>query len=90
MHRSFPRLIARLVPFLVALLSTGACAQGGKPDSTAAKAFLGRWDLTLKAPDREYPSWLEITEKDGTLVAQMVGRWATHGLFPRWNFQRGG
>jgi len=89
MHRSFPRLIARLVPFLVALLSTGACAQGGKPDSTAAKAFLGRWDLTLKAPDREYPSWLEITEKDGTLVAQMVGRWGNARPLPKVEFSEG-
>jgi len=24
----------------------------------SVKAFLGRWDLTLKASDREYPSWL--------------------------------
>ncbi|MGA8067989.1 MAG: hypothetical protein WCA47_11710, partial [Terriglobales bacterium] len=25
------------------------------PNADAAKPFLGRWDLTLKAPDREYP-----------------------------------
>ena len=28
-------------------------------DTTAsAQSFLGRWDLTLKTPLREYPSWL--------------------------------
>src|SRR5216684_3050901 len=34
-------------------------------DSTAsAQSFLGRWDLTLKTPLREYPSWLEITQEE--------------------------
>jgi hypothetical protein len=41
---------------------------------TSAKPFLGRWDLTLKAADREYPSWLEISEDGSQLKAQMVGR----------------
>ena len=40
-----------------------------------ARPYLGRWDLTLKAADREYPSWLEISESHGKLSAQMVGRW---------------
>lgn len=39
------------------------------------KHFLGRWDLTLFAPDREYPSWLELTENEGQLQGRMVGRW---------------
>ena len=30
---------------------------------------------TLKTPDREYPSWLEIHQENGRPVAQMVGRW---------------
>jgi len=46
-------------------------------------AFLGRWDLTLKAPDREYPSWLELTQKDGQLKAQMVGRWGNARPLPK-------
>src|SRR5215469_3443347 len=37
--------------------------------------FLGRWDLTLQAPDHDYPSWLEVRQEDGQLKAQMVGRW---------------
>jgi hypothetical protein len=45
-------------------------------DTTAsAQSFLGRWDLTLKTPLREYPSWLEITQEDGQLRARMVSRW---------------
>jgi Domain of Unknown Function (DUF1080) len=51
------------------------------PDSVAA--FLGRWDLTLHAPDREYPSWLELTEENGQLKAQMVGRWGNARPLPK-------
>lgn len=52
-------------------------------DSSSVKALLGRWDLTLKAPDREYPSWLELDEKDGKLTAQMVGRWGNARPLPK-------
>lgn len=41
----------------------------------SAQSFLGRWDLTLKTPLREYPSWLEITQEDGQVKARMVSRW---------------
>ena len=30
---------------------------------------LGRWDLTLHAPDREYPSWLDVTLRDSRLAS---------------------
>jgi hypothetical protein len=45
--------------------------------------FLGRWDLTLKAPDREYPSWLELSQENGQLKAQMVGRWGNARPLPK-------
>jgi hypothetical protein len=45
--------------------------------------FLGRWDLTLKAPDREYPSWLELREENGALKAEMVGRWGNARPLPK-------
>jgi hypothetical protein len=50
------------------------------PDSDAA--FLGRWDLTLKAADHEYPSWLELTHENGQLKARMVGRWGNARPLP--------
>jgi len=49
----------------------------------SVKAFLGRWDLTLKARDREYPSWLELREEGGKLQAQMVGRWGNARPLPK-------
>jgi Domain of Unknown Function (DUF1080) len=70
----------------VLLLSAAAYSRQDKPaaDSSAgpAKAFLGRWDLTLKAPDREYPSWLDLREEGGQLKAQMVGRWGNARPLP--------
>ena len=60
-----------------------AISQDNKLDASAVKPFLGRWDLTLKAPDREYPSWLELKLADGKLTAQMVGRWGNARPLPK-------
>jgi hypothetical protein len=75
-----------LVVIAVSSLAAVAFAQTEKPATNSAsdsvKAFLGRWDLTLKAPDREYPSWLELREENGQLKAQMVGRWGNARPLP--------
>lgn len=54
-----------------------------KSEPASVKPFLGRWDLTLKGPDREYPSWLELAESNGKLTAQMVGRWGNARPLPK-------
>jgi hypothetical protein len=74
-------------PFVVVILSAAAAHSQNEKSATssssdAAKPFLGRWDLTLKAPDREYPSWLELREENGQLKAQMVGRWGNARPLP--------
>ena len=46
-------------------------------------SFLGRWDLTLKAPDREYPSWLEITKEGGQYHAWLTSRWGHPRPLPK-------
>jgi hypothetical protein len=63
----------------------GFCAVQASKAATAAdaKAFLGRWDLTLTASDGEHPSWLELQEQDGQLKAQMVGRWGNARPLPK-------
>jgi hypothetical protein len=70
----------------VVLLAAAGHSQNDKsatnPSSESVKAYLGRWDLTLKAPDREYPSWLELREENGQLKAQMVGRWGNARPLP--------
>jgi hypothetical protein len=43
--------------------------------ASASSKFLGRWDLTLKAPNRDWPSWIEITDEGGQLKARFAGRW---------------
>lgn len=58
-------------------------AQSSGTRSGPAKAFLGRWDLTLHAPDREYPSWLEVDQEGSRLKAQYVGRWGNARPLPR-------
>src|SRR6184192_2301543 len=73
---------------VISMLSARAYSQTGKSakstsTSESVNAFLGRWDLTLKAPDREYPSWLEISLDGDQLKAQMVGRWGNARPLPR-------
>src|SRR5436189_6217979 len=63
-------------------LCRGANGDKGSP-SDAERLFSGRWDLTLKSPDREYPSWLEIHQENGHPVAQMVGRWGNARPLPK-------
>ena len=74
----FPRIpaIALLATFVLTTLTASAFSKDlSAADVAAIKPFLGRWDLTVKAPDREYPGWLEITLKDGQLHGLMVGQW---------------
>jgi len=53
------------------------------------QSFLGRWDLTLKTPLREYPSWLEITQEEGQLRARMVSRWGHARPLPKIELSNG-
>jgi hypothetical protein len=73
---------------LVSLSAYSQNAESPQPASATAatakaKAFLGRWDLTLEAPDREYPSWLEITLENGQLKAEFVSRWGNARPLPK-------
>ena len=84
LHRVFVR---SLIFFSLVLLNPYAQPEqsSAKPSShsnAAVKPFLGRWDLTLKAPDREYPSWIEIQQENGELKAQMVSRWGNARPLP--------
>ena len=40
---------------------------------TALKPFLGRWDITIKTPARELPSWIDVSEAQGQPKIVMVG-----------------
>jgi Domain of Unknown Function (DUF1080) len=72
-----------LIVTLLLCLRAYSDKTASSPTRESGEAFLGRWDLTLKAPDREYPSWLEIRQEDGQLKAQMVGRWGNARPLPQ-------
>jgi Domain of Unknown Function (DUF1080) len=89
-HRMILVLAAVLPLFAAPNLSAakpGENYSGTAADSDAA--FLGRWDLTLKSADREYPSWLELSEENGQLKAQMVGRWGNARPLPKVELSNG-
>jgi len=82
--------VSSAVGILITLFTAAAFAQQEKPKTNSSasapasvKPFLGRWDITLKAPDREYPSWLEISLQGDQLKAQMVGRWGNARSLPK-------
>ena len=60
-------------------------AQAGSSD----QAFLGRWDLTLKTPQREAPSWLEITQEGGQFHARLTSRWGHARTLPKLEISNG-
>lgn len=68
--------------------SNALSARAPRPADSAA-LFLGRWDLTLHAGDKAYPSWLELTETNGQLSAQFVGRWGNARPLPSASLQDG-
>ncbi|HXW90103.1 MAG TPA: DUF1080 domain-containing protein [Terriglobales bacterium] len=70
------------------MLSSPLGADSNTANSSVA-GFLGRWDLTLQAPDRQYPSWLELREEAGQLRAQMVGRWGNARPLPKTELSNG-
>ena len=76
---------------LILMLSVALCSQNTNSGDTAApvQSLLGRWDLTLKTPLREYPSWLEVTQEDGQLKARMVSRWGHARPLPKFVYSNG-
>src|SRR5580704_19280080 len=83
--------LTTVLPTFILMFSMQAYSeQKDSADTTvSARSFLGRWDLTLKTPLREYPSWLEITQEDGQLRARMVSRWGHARPLPRIEISNG-
>jgi len=78
--------------FVAALMFSvlSLCVALGEDQSAVSRTpFLGRWNLTLKAPDREYPSWLELSMDNGQLKAVMVGRWGNARPLPHVELSNG-
>ena len=64
-NRCFSLFIPGFLAFLIA---------GSMVSVSAPQGITGRWDLTIGVADKAYPSWLEITTKDGQLSGRFVGR----------------
>ena len=73
---------------LTLLASACSCANAGS--TSDANPLLGRWDITLQTPQREFASWLEIGQDHGELRARMVGRWGHARLLPHAELVNGG
>lgn len=41
---------------------------------SSRETITGRWDMTVREEGIEYPSWLEITEKENRLSGRFIGR----------------
>ena len=87
-----PRL--GFITVAAAVIILAVCSANGRVSASneipsAVRPLLGRWDLTLKAPDRDYPSWLELKQENGSLSAQMVGRWGNARPLPKVEFSGG-
>lgn len=67
---------------LLAVVNLGGRLSSAAPQKNS-DPFLGRWDLTVKSPSKEYPSWLQISQEQGVLKAEMVGETGNARPLPR-------
>ena len=87
---SFRRTVFGLTTLILMVSLRVYSDPGNSADTNASvQAFLGRWDLTLKTPVREAPSWLEITQEDGQVKARMVSRWGHARPLPKCEITNG-
>ena len=82
------RLVLAAV-ILTLLMPLYSAKTGLAQTSSSDKSFLGRWDLTLKTPEREYPSWLEVTQEGGQFHVRMVSRWGHARPLPKVEISNG-
>jgi 3-keto-disaccharide hydrolase len=80
------------------LLFVGAllfCALGSIPRSWSDEPkkdpmIIGRWDITVKAGDETYPSWLEVSRSGySTLVGSFVGHFGSARPISRVEYENG-
>ncbi len=77
-----------------ALLLLGVVsALAGRDDPVAKReppSVVGRWDLKVRGPEGEYPSWLEVRRSGfRTLVGSFVGRFGSARPISRVEFDKG-
>jgi len=88
-HTRGLQLALAALAFLLLVSPAHSFGSSNKSSADSVQPLLGRWDLTLKSADHVYPSWLELREENGTLAAQMVGRWGNARPLPKADFSDG-
>jgi hypothetical protein len=77
------RSLLVLTTFFLIISTRMYSATANSSEITDTPSFLGRWDLTLKTPQRAAPSWLEITQEGGQFHARLVSRWGHARPLPK-------
>lgn len=73
--------LASLLSIIFGVASASAADQR---DGAGEARFAGRWDLTITdASNKQLPSWLELTMKNGKWNASFVGRWGNARPLPK-------
>jgi hypothetical protein len=75
--------------FFVVLLQLCFANRSLAQANSSDQAFLGRWDLTLHTPQRDYPSWIEITQDNGQFHVRMTSRWGHPRPLPKVEISNG-
>src|SRR5882724_1406820 len=92
-HRWNSRLRRRALAVTTSMLMLSTWmfpeTKGSAGTDSSVQSILGRWDLTLKTPLREYPSWLEITQEGEQLKARLVSRWGHARPLPKIELSHG-
>jgi hypothetical protein len=83
------RVFAQTTVILILSLLVYSEPKNSAETTAPVEAYLGRWDLTLKTPLHESPSWLEVTQENGQLKARMVSRWGHARPLPRFEPSNG-
>jgi hypothetical protein len=83
------RVFAQTTLTLILSLSFYSEPRNSADTTAPVEAYLGRWDLTLRTPLHESPSWLEIIQENGQLKARMVSRWGHARPLPKFELSNG-
>jgi len=58
---------------MLKLLILAAAVTPTFAQSRAYLPYAGRWDLTVETPTGSYPSWMEVSNRDGVVTVVVVG-----------------
>ncbi|MGH9341295.1 MAG: 3-keto-disaccharide hydrolase [Acidobacteriota bacterium] len=88
MYRLSILFLLLVTPFL-ACADQGQLADLPEEGEVSAEAITGRWDVTVETESDGYPSWFEITQENGRLAGQFVGRVGSARPIEQISFENG-